>query len=252
MHASEIEAASTHKTNPMVETSTLWLDAQESGEIVYFLFQSPARLERYNLTTETWLSSITLSDTPTAFTVDADGLYIAFSRRVSHFQLDGTSETHLRNTDTDIKSLHTIGAYLYINYSSYPYGKLVSVDKISGTFIDSKSYLYDVLNGSSVAPSIGKLFARTSGISPSDIVQVILNTDGTLGSSTDSPYHGNYPNATKTYVFPGDGRVVDSAGIIYNASDLTYSNSFAGSVNDITFYEDLPIVLRGNKLIAFS
>ena len=109
-----------------------------------------------------------------------------------------------------------------------------------------------MLRGVSVAPSLGKLFGRDSGISPSDIVQINVNADGTFSGSSDSPYHGDYPGASKTFMFPDDSRVADSSGIIYNASDLTYSNSFAGTVDDVTFYGNLPIILRGGTLIAFS
>lgn len=240
------------RSSPWQQTGSGWIDSKESSGMAYFLFQSPPRIERYDLVTETWLTPISLADTPTAFAVDPDGLYIGFGRRVARFSLTGSNETHLQNTDTDIQSLFTIGQFLYINYSSYPYGKLLSLNKTTGQVIDSKQYLYDVLTGASVAPTKGKIFARDSGISPADIVQVILNSDGTLGGSSDSPYHGDYPNASNTFVFPSEGRVVDNAGIVYNTSDLTYSNSFGGSVDDIAFYGDLPIIRRGNTLIAFS
>ncbi|HSH78260.1 MAG TPA: ELWxxDGT repeat protein, partial [Herpetosiphonaceae bacterium] len=229
-----------------------WIDSTESGGRAYFLFTSPARIERYDLNAQTWLPNITLAATPTAFTVDAEGLYISFGRRTSRFALDGTGETHLANTTDDARSLFTIGQFLYINHSLYPYGKLLSVNKTSGALIDSKEYLYNVLNGVSVARSRGKLFARDSGISPSDIVQVILNSDGTLGAVTEGPYHGDYPDASKTFLFPGDARVVDDSGTVYNTADLTYNNSLAGRFDDIAFWGDQPIVLRGTTLIAYS
>lgn len=232
--------------------TTPWLVAKDSEGIVYFVYQSPARIERFNMGADTWMPEISLSDTPTAFAVDAEGLYISFGRRTSRFNLDGTGETHLRNTNTDAINLHTSGQFIYINYSSYSYGELASADKNSGTLIDSQSYLYDFLNGSSIAPNIGMLFARTSGISPSDIVQVILNPDGTLGTASDSPYHGDYPSANKTFVFPGEARVADNSGIVYNTNNLTYANSLGGSFDDLTFYGDLPIVLRNGSLVAYS
>ncbi|MDQ5852588.1 MAG: hypothetical protein M3380_11075 [Chloroflexota bacterium] len=64
-----------------------WIDSMESGGRAYFLFSSPARIERYDLNSQTWLPNITLAYTPTAFTVDAEGLYISFGRRTSRFAL---------------------------------------------------------------------------------------------------------------------------------------------------------------------
>ena len=224
-----------------------WLDSKESDGIVYFVFQSPARIERYDMNAETWLADISLGDTPTAFAVDADGLYISFGRRTSRFDLGGTGETHLHNTSSDATELFTINEFLYIYFSD----TLVSVNKFSGTLISSKDYWYS-MRGIDVAPTIGKAFARTTGVSPSDIVEVILNSDGTLGNQNDSPYHGDYPSAAKTFVFPGETRVADNSGIIYNSNDLTYSNSLAGSFDNLAFYGDLPIVLRDGTLIAYS
>ncbi|MEM7343759.1 MAG: hypothetical protein AAF485_05915, partial [Chloroflexota bacterium] len=224
-----------------------WIDSASHNNIAYFLFESPARIERYDMVNEVWLSTISLTATPTAFTVDADGLYIAFGSSASHFSLNGTGETHLLNTVSDISSLMTSGPYLYVGYNDY----LTSINKLDGTHFTTTDYWYRMV-GHSIAPSTNKVFARSTGISPADIIEVVLNADGTLGLQDDSPYHGSYPTATQTFVLPGDNKVVDSSGIIYNASDLTYSGSFAGTIDDLTFDGTLPIVLRGDSLIAYS
>lgn len=225
-----------------------WIQSTEHAGIAYFLYDSPTVIERYDLASQSILPNITLSDIPTAFTVDQDGLYISFGRRTSRFALDGTGEMHLQNTNADVTDLLVNGGYLYLFHS---YGNLLSVDKFSGVQIDWKTYSYN-MTGPSIAPTPGKIFARTSGVSPSDIVEIVTNPDGTLGLQKDSPYHGDYPSASKTYVFPGDARVVDNSGVIYSTSDLTYNNSLAGSFDDIDFYGDLPVVLRGDTLYSYS
>ncbi|MEY2545364.1 MAG: hypothetical protein QOG48_481, partial [Verrucomicrobiota bacterium] len=73
-----------------------------------------------------------------------------------------------------------------------------------------------------------------------------------MGGQSDSPYHGDYPNATRTFVFPNESKVADNGGIIYNATDLTYVNSFAGSFTDLDFSGDRSVVLRNNVLIGYS
>jgi hypothetical protein len=195
-----------------------------------------------------FLTTITLGDIPTAFAVDQDGIYISFGRRTSRFTLDGTGEVHLKNTNGDVTDLLLNGDYLYLFYNG---GNVLSIDKFSGLQLDWQDYFFS-MQGPSFAAGVGKIFARSTGISPSDIFQIAANPDGTLGTQQDSPYHGDYPNATKTYVFPGDARVADNAGIIYSTSDLTYNNSLAGSFDDIDFYGDLPIVLRGDTLYSYS
>ena len=86
--------------------TTPWLDAQQSGEIVYLLFASPPSIKRYQVSTQSWLSDLSLSGTPTAFRVTADALYVAFGLRAAKLSLDGTGETHLLNTIWNIISLH--------------------------------------------------------------------------------------------------------------------------------------------------
>src|SRR6266508_3824620 len=75
---------------PNLQQTAAWISSQERGGIAYFLFASPAKLERYALQSGTWLAPIALAATPTAFTVDADGLYISFGRSTSRFALDGS------------------------------------------------------------------------------------------------------------------------------------------------------------------
>lgn len=232
-----------------------WTQATRSGDIVYFLFNDPIKIERYNITTESWLSPLTFNEllgTPTAFAVDESYLYVGFDRALYRFNKNGTGQLHLYNTDATIREIYTDTQYVFVNYSSGNYGKVASINKSSGVFIDSNDSLYHVINGGTYSPVAGKIFARTSGISPSDIFQVIVNSDGTFGAVSDSPYHGDYPRATKTFLFPDGSRVVDSAGIIYNTSDLTYNNSLIGAVDDLVFYGDLPVVLRNGSLHSFS
>ena len=83
-------------------------------------------------------------------------------------------------------------------------------------------------------------------------LQISLFPDGTMGPQGDSPYHGDYPNASRTFLFPNQARLVDNSGTVYSTSDLTYNNSLAGSFDDIGFYGELPIVLRGDTVFSYS
>ncbi|MBA3285464.1 MAG: hypothetical protein H0U27_10465 [Nitrosopumilus sp.] len=227
--------------------NTSWIDSQENDGIVYFLFDSPSRIERYSLDKEAFLNSIPLFDIPTAFTLDSEGLYVSFDKRISYLSLDGFEETPLYDISSKVDRLFTLNEFLYLQQGQ----TLTSINKYSGKGIASREYWYS-MNGISVSKKKEKIFARTNGISPSDILQISMNVNGSLGHQKDSPYHGTYPNASKTYLFPNEERVVDSSGIIYSTTDLTYSANIAGKFDDIAFHEDLPIVLRGNTLISYS
>lgn len=235
--------AQTEATSP----STPWLVKHEVGNIVYFLYQDPPRIERFDLVSGSWKEAIPLDDTPTAFTADDQRLYVSFGRRTSRFDLDGLNEVHLHNTNYDADWLFVIGDALGI----YDDHVLLTVDPESGELLDSKEY-FDRLRGFDPAPGLGWVFARDAGVSPSDIVTFEVSNDGHLGPLVDSPYHGDYPGASRCYVFPNEARVGDNAGIVYATSDLTYAGSLAGPVDDMAFYGDLPVVLRGGTVFSYS
>lgn len=172
---------------------------------------------------------------------------MAFGRRVSHLDLQTAEETHLRNALYDIRELATWGSYLYIHDES----DIQSVDKLTGSLLEwdqNNRYSYF---GFSLAEGAQKIFARRGG-SPADIVEIPLNGDGTFEYADDSPYHGTYPGAQVTYAFPSGLLVADNSGTVHQTSDLTYANSFGGALDDLVFYGDVPIVLRGDTISAYT
>jgi hypothetical protein len=249
LHSAAVASAPALSGAGTAQDTPPWLVMLRQGGVAYLLFASPPRIERYDMDAETWLADITLGGTPTALAVDGDGLYVALGSRAYRYNLDGSGETFLVDLGQDVADAQVAGPYLYL-YSANP-SSLVSIQKTSGIVVDTQDSWYR-LQGLSIAPGIGKLFAHTVGIYPSDILATTLNADGTIGVTGDSPYHGDYPGATQTYVLPGEARVAENSGILYNTNDLTYSNSLAGAFTDLAFYGDLPIVLRGNDLVAYS
>lgn len=230
-----------------------WLASSQSEGLAYFLQASPARWERYDLTNGHWLPPIPLPsihDEPTAGFVDADGIYVAYGRSVFRYNRDGGDETHLANTTQEVTALIANRDYLYFTVQWS--GEVTSISKSQNTFAATGNAFY-TMEGLSISASGTHLFGRSSNVSPSDIVMLELKPDGTFGLQMDSPHHGEYPYAFMTWVFPDDGRVVDSAGIVYNALTLRYVASFGGTISDLQFHGgDIPIVLRGSEIIAYT
>ena len=221
-----------------------WISAHEQSGIAHFLFGFPPLILRYDMNSEVWLSDISFVDTPTAMTIDADGIYVAFATEVRRFALDGSGETSLRTAGFSVDEMVVDDQYLFLVSG----GEIESLDKMTGDLIDSEEFFYSA-RGLSIAPSVNKIFARSSGVSPSDILVTEFASDGTILSQRDSPYHGDYPSAVKTWVFPGETLVADNAGIVYSTA-LNYAGSLAGAFDDLTFHASGPIVLRGNELHA--
>lgn len=233
-------------TPPPNSSGAVWTDAVMANRIAYFLFSAgEPRIERFDLAQRKWLAPIILSGTPTAFTADDEGIYVGFGSEIWRAAPDGSESRRLLKTANEPKTLLANGGVLFLVAGA----QVSSIDKATGRLIAVKNYTYD-MSGASIAKSAGAIFARNTGVSPSDIVRVGVGADGTLGTQIDSPYHGAFPSATRTYVLPDDKRVIDSAGIVYDAADLSYRASLAGAFTDLAFHGAAPVVLRENVLIA--
>src|SRR5262249_52508311 len=152
------------------------------------------------------------------------------------------NEQFLANMDADVRVLFDWSNYVYASSGS----RYLSIDRRSGALVWQGDAGWYAIYPQVAVSSAGNLLARSAGVIPSDILSLELKSDGSIGASKDSPYHGDYPDANAVYVFPTGTKVLDSAGILYNVSDLTYAGSVAGAVNDIAFYgADIPIIVRG-------
>ncbi|MEM7144637.1 MAG: fibronectin type III domain-containing protein [Verrucomicrobiota bacterium] len=233
------------------QTLPTWVDFQVEGDIAYLLRKSPAQIMRYDLNTQSWLSALPLAEIPDAFAIDSTHIFISYGRKIERIDKSGGNLTHVANTPDDVTDIFIDGNVLLAVRSTAQ--SVNSYDKTTFSLLESDFRTRHRLIGCSIAPGLNKVYGRSSGVSPSDIDYVSFDDTGDLLTSNDSPYHGRYPSASKTWVFPNETKVVDNSGTIYNASDLTYANSFGQTFDDLAFYGiDIPIVLDEDQLIAFS
>jgi hypothetical protein len=243
----------------LFSSQTAWsavVGSIQNAGTALFLHDSPARIVRYDMTARQWMADIVLPTargTATALHVDSEGIYISYGASVYRYNSAGGAETFLVTTPQAVQAIHSDGNLLFINYSSSLYGRFVSLNKTTNAQIATFEQYIDSVFGSAIAVSANKIFGRTQGISPADISFVSYTDAGTFTAGGESPYHGDYPSANKTWVFPNDAKVVDDSGTVYSTGDLTYVGSFGGTITDLTYYgSDVPIVLRSNQLMSFT
>ncbi|RYD64175.1 MAG: hypothetical protein EOP83_10415, partial [Verrucomicrobiaceae bacterium] len=233
------------------DAQTPWLASDRVNGEARFLYGNQIR--RYDLTARNWLAARTLPRSgATAMTSDATGGFVAYGTMIYRYDPDFTTEALFESTSSSIHSLHLDGNLLIAVHSTGLYSRVTIFNRQTRAQLSTRETYVDSLYGTSHAPGINRLFGRTEGISPADIVSASYTDAGVIGATQDSPYHGDYPSAAKTWVFPNESRVVDSAGIVYGAEGLSYAGSLAGGVTDIDFNGDVPVVLRGSEVIAFS
>ena len=233
-----------------------WVNMEKSDGIAYFFVATPAKIERYDMQSRSWLSPIQLSAALgplSCGTVDAEGIYVAYDKAVLRYNLAGGNETHLLNAAGTVEGLFTDGNLLLVNHSISLYAKMTSVSKTTNTVIATFENYIDATYGASISRSNNRLFGTSRGVSPADVTYVQYADNGTFVSGGDSPHHGDYSIGSKTWVFPNESRFVDTTGNVYSTGNLSYSLSFGTKVDDIAFSGgDIPIVLSGGKIIAYT
>src|SRR5262249_29519571 len=156
--------------------------------------------------------------------------------------------THLFDVLDSVSAIHSDGNLLFVNDSSGLYARFTSFDKSKGTVVDSLTNYVDSVYGSSISPQNNRILGRSLGISPSDITYVGYDDTGKFTGGGDSPYHGAFPGASRTWVFPGGAKVVDDSGLVYTADTLKQVNNFGATITDIGFLgSDVPVVLSGKS-----
>jgi hypothetical protein len=227
-----------------------WLDSKASDSIAYFLMESSPRIEVYDLKVKSWKPAITLKQIPTAFHVDKSNLYVAYDKAVYRYSKSGGEEKHLGNLNYRITSIFTDGDFVFV----FTNVDLKVIHRSSAVLIgESTTNRLYLSQGVSHNSDQNIFYGCSSGLSPSDIGFMTYDSTGKINKSKDSPYHGAFKSASKTWVYKFGTKVVDNTGNIYNGTTLEYLGSLVTSVKDLVIYgQNTPIVLNDSQLIAYS
>jgi len=231
--------------------------AAEHDGVAYFVRPESPRIERYDVAGHAWLASVELAGAttaPTALAVDGSGIFVAFSNAVYRYAANGNSRTHLLTAGTPANDLLLDGSLLFVNASTIYEKAVTTINTTTNAVVGSfTNWWVDALHGASIVPGANRIFGRTAGVSPSDIAYLSYGDNGVITGGSDSPYHGDLPDASQTWVLPGDALVIDDSGTIYRTANLTRAASLGTRIDDIAFRQDgTPVSLRGSKLAAYD
>lgn len=230
-----------------------WTGFHESGGVVYLAFPEPHRVERYDMASRTWLPSFPLPAAPTALRVEDGQVLVAMGKTVSRFQTNGFAPATVATTPWDVREVLSWGDYVYLVGRAYPYGYVRSLRKTDLTPVANVELVYDAYVGASLSPLYGRIYGHDEGLSPDDIQMLTLRPDGTFGPSQDSPYHGTFPAASRTFASADGELVIDDTGVVFSAADLTFAGNLGGRIDAVAFPLGPRLVaLRQGRLVAFG
>ncbi len=202
-------------------------------------------IKRYDLSSSSWLSAVSLNSGPDAFNVNPHGIFVAHGNELYEYSASGAPRTLVYTNTDPILEVVYLSDHLIFATADNTY----AFDLLSQTLT---SEIPSGVKGLVAVPGRRHVFAIKVDTIPRDIVKTSLSEAGVLDYFRDSNYHGNYPQGERMYTFPDERRVVDASGIVYFTVDMTFSADLQGSFSHLDFYGDLPIVLRNGELSAYS
>ena len=203
--------------------------------------------KRYDLANDQWLPAINLSDTPTAFHIDDEFLFIAYGGSIYRYDKDGTGEGLVEDFDDTIHALFTDDEILFV--FGPPFEKALL--KHTGGIVASASDSQDLHLDTAVSQLASRnLFAGVSNLSPdSTLVLLEYKANGSFSLPlTDT----GLSMGQRTFAWPNGSRIAGSTGNVYDCLGLEHIGSFDTQIDDLDFlrgrHSDRP-VRQSNQLL---
>jgi len=232
-----------------------WRQARSHAGIAYFMFENPARIERFDMTSETWLPAISLVRSPLAMAIESSQTALVGAYRSIHrIDLASGQETLLASLPTDPIDLTVEEQRLYVVALDPEYDTTRRLGSLSLSTPGAVTWsARNWMIGTSVAIDTMHAKAFLVGASPGACVAIPILEDGTFGEVAVSPGY-NPPTAVRSvHLRPDASYIYDDTGALYSTTDLTYRGSLGSGFEAIAFQSDNTcLALRGSTVVAFG
>ncbi len=184
-------------------------------QTAYFLYDS--RIERFDLESRNWLASVALPAVGAKSMATSDrGVFVAIGTSIRRFDPDLANRTLLTTAARPVARLLLDDNLLIATQTGDGLTALFHpLDGGSPVQSNLANSTWDLRGAASVMPIGNKIFGRSTVRGQAEIVQVTYQNAGGLIGFMDSPYtSGALPLAARTWVMPGETRVVDNSGTV--------------------------------------
>lgn len=230
------------------------LDTRRQDDAIYMLFDGDdqPRIEVFDLEQRDWQDTMELSDTPTAFHIDADYIYIAFGQALYRLDHSGGSRVHLGNFEYDIKHLLSDGSLLFVEASRPGRMNLFFVDRVSGQQIDTLDSDIHHYAGFSLSLELN-LIVGVDSPGQDYLHYFTYNDQGEFLVDDYLESRGTYPVGAQTFLWPDDSRFMDTSGNVYGSQSLEWENAFGFFLDFIDVMEDgSPVVVKDREIYLYD
>ena len=222
--------------------------AMRFGEVYYFAYSGPDRIERYSIAEREWLDPIALSGAPTALWVDDDGIFVASGRQVFH--IGGEGEPLFFEASRDVVGVFAVEGGFLVVFEDF--GEHYTLRKTDRSIVNQSGPRRPSL-GFAVADDGRTVYSRAARSSFLPIQKFTFAADGSIGGVEQGrgDYSGEFE--PRVHVFPGGDRVASSSGAVFETTDMSVAGALVGTFEDLAFLDDGSlIVLREREVSTFS
>lgn len=218
------------RTTPLAHE---WSAAMEDANIAYFLFASPARIARYDLTSRTWLTAWTLPATPVAFARAADAWYVAYATTVVKYDTNFANGTTLLTTPTTIGHMGLIGDHLIVicpgsfqwNYRCHDRNSGVLVSQVNGTSGPIRAFSYN---------SIRRLvYGARSTQSGGELSVVAVSPTGTVTVPWPTSFPDPQVPLARTFSLNSGTLLTSTSGLVLDTATNASQANFGRRLEDV-------------------
>lgn len=246
--ATNVAGSTTSTTARIAPTATYnsaWRVAERDGDIVYFSFANPARIERFDLAGDTWLPTLQLARTPTAMTVHNGLLHVAFGPVISRFALDGTGEAAVASGFlNEITGLCAWGGFLFASDGN---GGVTTLRLSDGAKVSTTGYSVS-LHRPVVIEGAGQLVGRHSS-SFGGLTLMQIQSDGSLRRLDSRAQLGELASGARAMVSPDEQHIAMENGSVFDTVNREFLGSVGSSLDDMGWVGNRePVVLRAGTL----
>lgn len=209
--------------------------AEYLDDLLYLYDQTAGNVHVFDVSTFAYTDSLALRGRPNLLRIDPTtaAIFTAYADG-SIWKLDpgtGMQETPFVVLAAAPRALTPAGDVLFVTDTSGYYGTNYSLDAASGARLATSDFFYQ---GTDYVWSAtrSRLYFISVNMSPSDVNYITINSDGTFGTSGDSPYHGSNSFGPPLRLNPGHGLVLTGTGTLYDATTLTSGGSLGNGYVD--------------------
>jgi len=219
----------------------------DSNGIISFLDTVSRKVRRYDMNQTRWQPSFVTADAVRCFAVAPEGNQIYTAHDGGRMDVIDTTtgdRTLFANNPASVTRMAVVGNYVYTQDPTGAWATRSLYSRLTGARTYWAEWTY-TSNGFAYSAILGRLFHFRDGTSPNDILyQTVNQAAGTLGSQTDSPYHGGYTFTHPLRLFPDHSRISVASGVIFSTNDLTIAGGLGTSYVDMRFNDEQPILIR--------